>query len=401
MVVLFLLLLLSAKQAHTLWDCEVAAKNPVFCCFAKSLGKTIDELEALGFCSWSTNSPTDSPTTDSPTNSPTVKRTLVLVGYNSHGQLGDGSSTNRATPVEVMSAHQVIQVAMGYQHTVFLTSSNKVYVAGYNYYGQLGIGAATSFTYTPVEVMINEPVTLVAAGYHFSFFLTSTGVLYASGQNDKGQLAIGTVTASEATPLVVSTMSGHTVTQVAAGYQHVMFLTSSGAVYAAGSQQYGQLGDGVIAASSVSTPFLVTSLSGHTVTQIAAGGYHNVFLTSTNRVYTVGYNYFGQLGVGSITHQATPQRIDDLSPLSGHTVTQVAVGYLHTAFISDAGAVFMAGANGDYQLGDGSSTHRPTPVRVDDRAPLSAHTVTQVACGLYHTAILTSAGEMYVVGHNG
>ena len=123
-----------------------------------------------------------------------------------------------------MSTHTVTQVAAGYGHyTVFLTDTGATYATGSNGYGQLGDGSTVNKA-TPVLVMASYTVTQVAAGYYHTVFLTDTGAVYATGRNTNGQLGDGP-TVDKNTPVQV--MSSYTVTQVYAGYSHTVFLTTA------------------------------------------------------------------------------------------------------------------------------------------------------------------------------
>ena len=75
--------------------------------------------------------------------------TVRSVGYNVYGQLGDGTTTNRSTPVVTQGISNCISISAGNIHTVFLLSDGTVRSIGYNYYGQLGDGTTTNRS-TPV-----------------------------------------------------------------------------------------------------------------------------------------------------------------------------------------------------------------------------------------------------------
>jgi alpha-tubulin suppressor-like RCC1 family protein len=71
------------------------------------------------------------------------------VGYNGYGQLGNGSTTNRSTPVVVSGVRNVRDIAAGTVHTLLLLDDGTVRAVGYNGYGQLGDGSTTD-RLTPV-----------------------------------------------------------------------------------------------------------------------------------------------------------------------------------------------------------------------------------------------------------
>ncbi|MBU1684152.1 MAG: hypothetical protein V1768_03535 [Patescibacteria group bacterium] len=78
---------------------------------------------------------------------------MVCWGYNSSGQLGDGSYSNKLTPVQVfgLGSGTVKEITAGYQHTCALKTNGSMVCWGYNYHSQLGDGS-TSDKLTPVQV---------------------------------------------------------------------------------------------------------------------------------------------------------------------------------------------------------------------------------------------------------
>ena len=113
------------------------------------------------------------------------------MGSNSNGQLGDGSTTNRNSPVQVV-ASGVTQVAAGERHSLFLKSDGSLWAMGHNNHGQLGDGTNTQRN-SPVKV-VSANATMVTAGFEDSLFLKSDGSLWAMGKNDFGQLGDGSTT---------------------------------------------------------------------------------------------------------------------------------------------------------------------------------------------------------------
>ena len=137
------------------------------------------------------------------------------MGYNSYGQLGDGTTTQRTTPVQVATG--VSQVAAAGGHSLFVKTDGTLWAMGYNAWGQLGDGTTTQRT-TPVQVATG--LSLVAAGGNINYgshslFVKSGGTLWAMGHNAQGQLGDGTTT-NRSTPVQV----GEHATAIAAGTSH-------------------------------------------------------------------------------------------------------------------------------------------------------------------------------------
>ena len=114
---------------------------------------------------------------------------LYMWGWNFHGQLGDGTTTDRYTPVKIMD--NVASVSLGGYHSAAITKDSNLYMWGGNGSGQLGDGITTNRN-TPVKIMDN--VASVSLGGYHSAAITKNGSLYTWGYNEYGQLGDGTTT---------------------------------------------------------------------------------------------------------------------------------------------------------------------------------------------------------------
>jgi hypothetical protein len=189
-------------------------------------------------------------------------------------------------------------------------AGGQLYAFGDNYFGQLGSPTSNGTSEpnpTPTQVTLpgaSGPVTQIAAGALHSLALTSTGQLYAFGENDFGQLGItANVATYEPNPsptLVTLPGASGPVTQIAAGGYHSLAVTSSGQLYAFGENAFGQLGITANVGTSEPNPSpTLVSLPGASgpVTQMAAGALHSLAVTSSGQLYAFGANEFGQLGI--------------------------------------------------------------------------------------------------------
>ena len=293
-------------------------------------------------------------------------------GYNLHGELGDGSGiklgdgtvtyTNKNTPVQVEGLTGITAISAGNLHTVALKNDGTVTVWawGNNYYGQLGDGTIINKN-TPVQVSdLTGIITAISAGGNHTVALKNDGTVttvWAWGLNSSGQLGDGT-TDSKKTPVQVSDLTG-IVMAISAGGSHTVALKNDGTVWAWGSNDYGQLGDGTTAESHIPVQVGGSSPLTHVIA-ISAGNMHTVALKDDGTVWAWGNNSYGKLGDGTTTESHIPVQVSDLTG-----VIKIAAGESHTVALQSDGTLWAWGKNNDYgQLGDGTMADSYTPVKV-------------------------------------
>jgi len=308
--------------------------------------------------------------------------TVWAWGYNIYGQLGDTTTIERHTPVQVSGLSGVTAVAAGVNSTVALKSGGTVWAWGWNAYGQLGDNTVID-RQSPVQVSGLGGVAAVATGHYHTVALKSDGTLWAWGRNDFGQLGDGT-TIERHTPVQVGGLID--ITAVFGGAYHTVALKSDGTVWAWGDNSHGELGDGTT--TERHTPVQVGGLSG--VTAVAAGFFHSVALKSDGTVWTWGWNGPGQLGDGTSIERHTPVQVIGLN-----NVTAVVGGDNHTVALRSNGTVWTWGKNDSGQLGDGTTTNRSTPLQLVAPSGFAA-----VAAGYRHTVALKSDGTVWAWGYN-
>ncbi|HEY6925535.1 MAG TPA: DUF4382 domain-containing protein, partial [Steroidobacteraceae bacterium] len=307
-----------------------------------------------------------------------------------------GPATTLAFSVTRVTAGGVsfASVSAGDFQTCGLTPAGAAYCWGDNEKGQLGDGTQTN-RLTPVAVKLPSGVMLtsVSVGFFHACGLTSGGAAYCWGWNELGQLGDGTIV-DRLTPVAVAVPTGVSFSSLSTGRIHTCGLTPGGAAFCWGFGLSGQLGDGT--GVSRLTPVAVAMPAGVTFTNMSAGDDHTCGGTSTGAAYCWGFNLYGQIGDGTTTNRLAPVAV--LVP-AGVAFAGVAAGSHYTCARTAAGTAYCWGDNGSGQLGDGTSgTNRLEPVAV--QLP-SAVTFASVAAGSAHTCGLTPAGAAYCWGQNG
>ena len=222
-------------------------------------------------------------------------------GYNYFGQLGDGSFKDRHTAVDVVGLGSgVAEVDAGSYFTCALTTGGAVKCWGANRYGQLGDGTTTNRD-KPVDVVgLGSGVVAVSAGDEQACALTTGGAVKCWGRNDVGQLGDGTTTERDTPVDVVGLGSG--VTALSSGV-HSCALTDTGALKCWGYNNHGQVGDGSVV--NRATPVGVSGL-GSGVSFVNAGLLHTCALTSADATECWGDNEVGEVGDGTTSDRLAP-----------------------------------------------------------------------------------------------
>jgi alpha-tubulin suppressor-like RCC1 family protein len=309
-------------------------------------------------------------------------QTVKSWGRNLYGQLGDGTYTERHTPVNVLGLTNIIQVSAGFNHTLFLKSDGTVYSSGYNLDGQLGDNTNLNRS-TPVRV-IGIPSNIVkirACGYH-SFFIEDDGDIWACGSNSYGQLGDGTTT-DKKYPFKLGNINS--VIDVTGGREHSIFLKADGTVYSCGLNNKGQLGNSF---SNRTVPNIISSLSN--ITAIAAGNEHSVFLRSDSLAFACGENGSYELGDSTRLDRGIPVQVKNLK-----RIIKIAAGITHTLFINADSATWGCGNNTSGALSTGNTINQKAPILI---SPLS--NIIFISGGNSFSVFLKSNGELYSSGSN-
>src|SRR6266480_3330669 len=283
----------------------------------------------------------------------TVTGSAYCWGENIVGQLGDGTTTDRLTPVLLSGDVTFASVSASGQFTCGVTAAGAAYCWGENFRGQLGDGTTTD-RLTPVLLVGGVSFTAVRAGDYHTCGVTAAGAAYCWGNNSDGELGDETTTSRSTPGLVAGGVSFATVS--AAGQDHTCGLTTAGSAYCWGYNGFGELGDGTT--TSRTSPVLV--VGGVTFAAVSArGGVYTCGVTAAGAAYCWGDNGDGKLGDGTTTSRTSPVLVS-----GGVTFAAVRANEYHTCGVTAAGAAYCWGQNGSGQLGDGTTIDRLTPVRV-------------------------------------
>ncbi|XP_023002287.1 ultraviolet-B receptor UVR8 [Cucurbita maxima] len=329
---------------------------------------------------------------------------------------------------------KVVAIAAGEAHTLVLTGDGRVYSWGRGMFGRLGTGTEAD-ELLPVRVKLgseeaNLKVVAIAAGSYHSLALADDGSVWSWGYNIYGQL--GFDGGNSAAPCLLKQFhelespnsstdesgsknkGSKTICDIKAGGLVSLAIDNLGALSMWGNCPKPN-GEDEVGLSYVSsfTPSPVSDLHGRTVVKVACGNEHVVALVSVGATYNKdedlvcyswGNNSHGQLGLGDRDGRARPQLIETFNEASPWAVYEVACGAFHTALLSRRKGpsdtlesvcwTFGIGENG--QLGHGTTQNELLPKPVKE-LPQSVSLIS-VACGLFHTSVVSSAGDVWSWG---
>lgn len=317
-------------------------------------------------------------------------------GLNTNGRLGVGDTSYRSEPTPVSTSgvlanKTVFRVAGGAMHSLALCSDGTLAAWGDNEFGQLGDGTTTD-RHSPVAVDISgvlagKKVVAIAAGDTHSMALCADGTVACWGSNQNGQLGDGSIINSSVPVAVNSSgaLAGKTVGAIAPGPDYSAALCTDGSVIVwsadgthlprllnpdsevadkkiveirAGLELSALCSDGTLLhwpgddALEVSLVNGVGVLQTKTATTIASGAVHTLALCSDGTLVSWGENdQYGQQGQGPVNPDYNPGLVDVSGVLAGKTVTQIAAGVNHSLALCSDGTL----AGWGYDMIGGSS----------------------------------------------
>ena len=311
--------------------------------------------------------------------------TLHSFGHNREGQLGLGHNKNVSIPTPIPNLPKIKQLSCGNQFTVCVDYEGFMWSFGENNSGLFGTGNKTNFN-VPQKIQDIPPVLSVSCGYYHTLIITNDSSLWSCGFNNHGQLCLG----NQENQLKPQKTSFSNISKISTGYYHSLFQNNKGEIFACGNNQNGQCGLGHFKHPQI-TPSLIPNLPPNIV-QFVSGYHQNLFLDSKGNAFSVGYNYFGSLGLGHNTNQNVLRKIPNIPSIK--TVSCVnASCYL----VDFAGNLWSFGVNSIGQLGHGNTTNINTPKIIP-----TLKNIQQISHGCVgvHFFAKNSQDQIFAIGKN-
>jgi alpha-tubulin suppressor-like RCC1 family protein len=226
--------------------------------------------------------------------------------------------------------------------------------------------------------------TIAGGEAHMLLLCNNETSLRYSGGNQKNQFN----PVNKFSNFFVSLPQGVTIKQIASGWNHVLFLLSNGKVWSMGDNFYGQLGDGT--RTSRSSPVEVMGINN--AVSVGAGSACSYFVLADGTVKVAGNNGFGQLGISTlnITYTQQPMTMVDMN-----NAVKVDGGYKHAIILDRDGNVWGVGEGLYGQLGDSTIMGAVKPHLISGISQ-----VKDIAVNGYHSLFLKTDGTVWAAGNN-
>lgn len=297
---------------------------------------------------------------------------LLCWGGNEHGQCGDPDEDliSVPRPVAGLEGRRVKFVALGWWHSVVAMEDNSVWSFGRIFQRQLNKVMPLKIEFmdklAQVGGQLDQPPEIVgvAAGYEHSICI-GKGFAVVWGNNRKMQLGISDPKIKWVDirdPEVLLDLPDTNLCAVQCGWRHSIMLTSSGTVFSAGDNRFGQLGRS--SKSSCDGFAKVDVLS--EIQSIQSGWHHNLALSKNGTVYSWGRGDFGQCGQGNFEHVSFPSEIMFFRDNDIH-VSEIFCGSEHCLATSHpSGTLYSWGWNEHGNLGLGHQRNECMPSEIPD-----------------------------------
>ena len=289
--------------------------------------------------------------------------------FNSVGSLGDGTTINRSSPVQIGSLGDWYQTAGGGGHALAVKTNGTLWAWGSGANGRLG----NNITYladrsSPIQIGALTNWSQVAAGAGHSAAVKNDGTLWTWGGNYSGQIGDGT-RVSRSSPVQIGALTNWSQVGLGNGSNMTAAIKNDGTLWTWGYNGEGQVGDNTVI--SRSSPVQVGALT--TWAQVSAADAGVVAIKTDGTLWTWGNNSQGGVGDGTTVNKSSPVQIGAL------TTWAQADGSKNFVAVKTDGTLWTWGFNFAGGLGDGTTVSRSSPVQVGALAGWA-----QVSAGTYH-----------------
>jgi alpha-tubulin suppressor-like RCC1 family protein len=279
----------------------------------------------------------------------------------SSSSLNISSPYNPSTFVEDASFFSSIRaesMTVGQHHSCIIYDDKTMTCSGYNAYGWLGIGYQTPSPHSekehlPVDFPAGVKIAKAVAGHDSTCAIDTNNHLWCWGSNSYWESGVGDTQSYYYSPERVLIDENETIIEIAIGNNHKCALTDSQQIYCWGQNNYGQTHFDTNKYGYIVKPTLIDIPTNVNPVSISTKDLHTCILSEIGAVYCWGYNGQGQLGDGTQTNR--DKMVQVILPYSDPAVS-VVTGYRHTCALLESGDLKCWGYNNYGQLGVKSKT---------------------------------------------
>ena len=309
-------------------------------------------------------------------------------GFNTSGQVGNNSTTNRSSPVQTIAGgNNWKEIQATINNAIAIRTDGTLWTWGSDF-GPLGVAGGGGARSSPIQTASGGTNWKTAAmNANNGAGIKTDGTLWIWGSNAQGQLGNNSTTSISTPNLLVS--SSDSWSKVVFGQFHVSAIKTDGTLWMWGSNSYGRLGDNTLV--NRSSP--VQTVSGGTNwKQVSGGRCHTVAVKTDGTLWIWGGNALGQLANSDAIIRSSP-----VQTVSGGTNWKYAdAGGDHVMSIKTDGTLWTWGQNAFGQLGDNTLVNRSSPVQT-----VSGGTNwRQVSGGFYFSTSIKTDGTLWSWGRN-
>ena len=307
-------------------------------------------------------------------------------GRNGEGQLGLGhNKKNVSLPTPIPNLPKINQVSCGLNFIVCVDYEGFIWSFGQNNSGQLGTGNKTDFN-VPQKIQDIPPVVSVACGYFHTLMITTDSNLWSCGSNSVGQLCHG----DKIERLIPQKTSLSDISKISTGFHHSLFQNGKNEIFSCGANQSGECGLGHVNHPQL-TPSLILNVP-ENIVHFVCGSHQSLFLDSGGNVFSVGHNYFGELGLGHKIDQNLLHKIEDIPPIK-----IISCARLCCYLVDFEGNLWSFGNNNYGHLGHGDKTSLNTPKIINTLKDIKQ--ISYGCCG-FHFMAKNYQNRIFVTGNN-
>jgi alpha-tubulin suppressor-like RCC1 family protein len=297
---------------------------------------------------------------------------VLTTGNNQYGMLGTGNTVEQLSPFDMTvriplnPTEYIVKVYAGGYQTFLLSNEGNVFAMGRSIEGQLTL--LTQYNTFPTNITSNlgldplEEVVDIYVGYRHTLVHTSNDRLLAFGDNSFGQLGDGTNIPTHV-PVEVNLDNCYDtgladLLEIGVGYNHNVVLTNNNDVCSWGINESGELGEG--GAVNRNLPYQINNQfvkgAEDDFIHLSVGKSHNFIMTVYGNSYSWGDGYSGMLATGDSFDNNFPEDVTSNITIGSGIVSEYVLGAFYTYVLTNEGSLYGVGSNSSGFLGLGTLT---------------------------------------------